>query len=122
LPQKRRTLSSGFSQYQHDPLAGRLWREGVGGATAATIGSAAAFLSGKLSCIVSTIPPYPAAHHKNKITSAKYLEHEKSQAQLPYCRPRFDSFEPQFALNGMPLQRCHYSQRADEASQQHALP
>jgi hypothetical protein len=30
LPQKRRTLSSGFSQYQHDPFGGRLRRAGTG--------------------------------------------------------------------------------------------
>jgi hypothetical protein len=38
LPQKRRTLSSGFSQYQHDPFGGNIWRvlgdAGIGGATA----------------------------------------------------------------------------------------
>jgi hypothetical protein len=37
LPQKRRTLSSGFSQYQHDPFGGSICRvlggAGIGGTT-----------------------------------------------------------------------------------------
>jgi hypothetical protein len=49
LPQKRRTLSSGFSQYQHDPFGGRLWRGRNGGSGGATDASALASLSGKLS-------------------------------------------------------------------------
>lgn len=59
LPQKRRTASSGFSQYQHEPLGGKLCREGIARAAPATSGSAAPFLSGKLSCIDSTIYPLP---------------------------------------------------------------
>ncbi|VXC37451.1 hypothetical protein MASSI9I_60414 [Massilia sp. 9I] len=59
MPQKRRTLSSGFSQYQHDPFAGRLARDGMteGTATAASTGSVASPFSGKLSCVVSKIHP-----------------------------------------------------------------
>ena len=60
LPQKRRTLSSGFSQYQHDPLAGRLARVGMPDALAATLasgGSTGRALSGKLSCVVSKFHP-----------------------------------------------------------------
>jgi len=51
LPQKRRTLSSGFSQYQHEPLGGRLRRAGTGVALieAATIGSTGTLVSGTLS-------------------------------------------------------------------------
>ena len=49
LPQKRRTLSSGFSQYQHEPFGGRLWRGRSGGNGGATDASALASLSGKLS-------------------------------------------------------------------------
>jgi hypothetical protein len=58
LPQKRRTLSSGFSQYQQEPFGGKLWRAGKGRAATVAIGSAGAFWSGKLSCIVSTNPSY----------------------------------------------------------------
>jgi hypothetical protein len=63
LPQKRRTLSSGFSQYQHEPLGGRLARAGTGAALleAAATGSTGTLLSGTLSCIVSKITPLPAA-------------------------------------------------------------
>jgi hypothetical protein len=65
LPQKRRTLSSGLSQYQHAPFGGRLSRAGAGvvaGAAliAAAIGSTDALLSGTLSCIVSKVTPLPA--------------------------------------------------------------
>ncbi|MEW7848389.1 hypothetical protein AB2N08_06780 [Massilia aurea] len=52
LPQNRRTLSSGFSQYQHDPLAGRLARLGMALTAAAAEtdgGSKGRPLSGKLS-------------------------------------------------------------------------
>ena len=60
LPQKRRTLSSGFSQYQHDPFGGRLWRGRSGGNGGATVASASVSvsLSGKLSCTVPKIPPF----------------------------------------------------------------
>jgi hypothetical protein len=63
LPQKRRTLSSGFSQYQHEPLGGRLARAGTAAALleAAAIGSTGTLLSGTLSCIVSKVTPLPAA-------------------------------------------------------------
>jgi hypothetical protein len=57
LPQKRRTLSSGFSQYQHEPLAGKLWRDRTGANGGASDVAVSASLSGKLSCIVSTIHP-----------------------------------------------------------------
>jgi hypothetical protein len=59
LPQKRRTLSSGFSQYQQDPLAGRLRRVGIARTAVAVIGSAITLSFGKLSCIVSKIHPQP---------------------------------------------------------------
>jgi hypothetical protein len=57
LPQKRRTLSSGFSQYQQEPLGGKLRRVGLAcaAAAAATMGSAIAVSPVKLSCIVSKI-------------------------------------------------------------------
>jgi hypothetical protein len=75
LPQKRRTLSSGFSQYQHEPLGGRLWRVGTdaplidaaietaaeAAAEATTSGSMGALLSAELSCIVSKLTPLQAA-------------------------------------------------------------
>jgi hypothetical protein len=68
LPQKRRTLSSGFSQYQHDPLAGRLSREGMApAATAAMGGSAGNPLSGKLSCVVSKIHPLRQTELKERL-------------------------------------------------------
>ena len=54
LPQKRRTLSSGLSQYQQAPLGGRLRRVGKGGSTGT-------LLSGKDSCVVSKLTPLPAA-------------------------------------------------------------
>jgi hypothetical protein len=57
LPQKRRTLSSGFSQYQHDPFGGRLWRERTGNSGGAAGASALASFSGKLSCTVPKISP-----------------------------------------------------------------
>jgi len=57
LPQKRRTLSSGFSQYQHEPLGGKLRRVGLACAATAAIGSAITPSTGKLSCIVSKITP-----------------------------------------------------------------
>jgi len=57
LPQKRRTLSTGFSQYQQDPLGGKLRRVGRAwaAAAAAAMGSAIAVSPAKLSCIVSKI-------------------------------------------------------------------
>jgi len=63
LPQKRRTLSSGLSQYQHAPFGGRLCRAGAGvGAAlnAAATGSTDTLVSGTLSCIVSKVTPLPA--------------------------------------------------------------
>lgn len=66
LPQKRRTLSSGFSQYQHDPLAGRLSRDGSGRRAPSTGGSTAIPLSGKLSCIVSKVHPLPGNTSSDK--------------------------------------------------------
>jgi hypothetical protein len=59
LPQKRFTLSSGLSQYQQAPLAGRLARVGIPDALAAPAarGSTGSPLSGKLSCVVSKIHP-----------------------------------------------------------------
>jgi hypothetical protein len=65
LPQKRRTLSSGFSQYQHAPLGGKARRVGTGVPVidAATSGSTAAPLSGKLSCVVSKVTPLPATRN-----------------------------------------------------------
>lgn len=57
LPQNRRTLSSGFSQYQHEPFGGKLWR-GRGGANGGADASMLASSSGKLSCTVPKIPPF----------------------------------------------------------------
>ncbi|MEW6373202.1 MAG: hypothetical protein AB1584_19950 [Pseudomonadota bacterium] len=59
FPQKRRTLSSGFSQYQQEPLAGKLRRVGMVRAADAANGSAITLSFGKLSCIVSKIHPQP---------------------------------------------------------------
>jgi hypothetical protein len=71
LPQKRRTLSSGFSQYQHEPLAGKLWRGRTGADGATACGSAVALLFGKLSCIVSKIHPLPGS---TSIRKARLLQ------------------------------------------------
>jgi len=63
LPQKRRTLSSGLSQYQHAPFGGRLMRAGAGVGAAlseAATGSTDTLVSGTLSCIVSKVTPLPA--------------------------------------------------------------
>jgi len=64
LPQKRRTLSSGFSQYQHDPLGGRLARAGAAADAVpeaaietALGGSTVSPLSEKFSRVVSKIHP-----------------------------------------------------------------
>jgi hypothetical protein len=61
LPQNRRTLSRGFSQYQHDPLGGNVKRDGKAPPGTLTSGSDATLLSGKLSCIVSKIHPLPGS-------------------------------------------------------------
>jgi hypothetical protein len=62
LPQNRRTLSSGFSQYQHEPFGGKVKRDGSAPpATLTSGGSDATLLSGKLSCIVSKIHPLPGS-------------------------------------------------------------
>jgi hypothetical protein len=62
LPQKRLTLSSGLSQYQQAPFGGKLRRAGALLLGATAIGSTDTLVSGKLSCVVSKIPPLPAAH------------------------------------------------------------
>ena len=76
LPQKRRTLSTGLSQYQHDPFGGRLTRDGLACTLAAGIASDAAPLSLTLSCIVSKVYPLPATHQVVK----QYYFSEISQA------------------------------------------
>jgi hypothetical protein len=78
LPQKRRTLSTGFSQYQHEPLGGRLSRVGracpAADAALVGIGSGAAMLSFiTLSCIVSKVHLQPQhIDPSSKITSAEH--------------------------------------------------
>lgn len=77
LPQKRRTLSSGLSQYQHAPLGGRLKRAGTAAVPAAVATDAATdaatrgsgtLWSGKLSCVVSKITPLP---HVRRTSAAR---------------------------------------------------
>jgi hypothetical protein len=80
LPQKRRTLSTGFSQYQHDPFGGKLRRVGRPGVALAASGSPDALSFITLSCIVSKV--YPHRQHiksSSKITSAEHYEVEESQ-------------------------------------------
>jgi hypothetical protein len=103
LPQKRRTLSSGFSQYQHEPLAGRLWREGIGRAVA-TAGSGVAVLSGKLSCIVSTIPPTRLHVTKARLLQRNTLGMINLKVERRIAGPALTNSESQCALNALPLQ------------------
>jgi hypothetical protein len=49
LPQKRRTLSSGLSQYQHDPLGGKACRLSDG----AALSAGAVLVIVSLSCALS---------------------------------------------------------------------
>ena len=84
LPQKRRTLSTGLSQYQHDPFGGRLTRDGLVCTPVAGIASDAAPLLITLSCIVSKVPPYRQyIKSSSNITLAKYPEHEQAQGGVP---------------------------------------
>src|SRR5471032_672684 len=59
LPQKRRTLSSGLSQYQQAPLGGRFFRVRTDGGSSG--GAAPDRSSGTLSCIGSKIPSFPGS-------------------------------------------------------------
>jgi len=52
LPQKRRTLSSGFSQYQHEPFGGSDWR-----LLAGVDDAGKALWLGGSSCLGSTVFP-----------------------------------------------------------------
>jgi hypothetical protein len=58
LPQKRFTLSSGFSQYQHDPFGGNVCRGRGGAAMAGIIGGIIAAPSAACSWVVSMIFPF----------------------------------------------------------------
>ena len=122
LPQKRRTLSSGFSQYQHEPFAGRLARDGIPGvatATAASTGSAASPLSGKLSCVVSKIyPPTRQTEVQPRLLQRNIMPMRnlkrgpwRNRATAVQC----NSTPFQCAPNGLALQSLH----ADSACEQH---
>jgi hypothetical protein len=83
LPQKRRTLSTGLSQYQHEPFGGRLTREGLACTAAAGGDSEAAPSFITLSCIVSKV--HSLRQHvksSSKITVVEHAEHEQSQWQF----------------------------------------
>ena len=61
LPQKRRTLSTGLSQYQHEPFGGKLTRDGRDCAAAAGSASESPLSFITLFSIVSKVHPLPAA-------------------------------------------------------------
>jgi hypothetical protein len=86
-PQKRFTLSSGFSQYQQEPFGGNFCRGCSVAAIAGIIdGIIDTALSGTACSVVSMIFPSPDTSTASKITSAEVCGSDENQ-YYKICRP-----------------------------------